>query len=185
MASISGTLKVGEANATAGALMRRQRGSSLLFYAILIALLVVGAIAGMFLARALDGSPSTGGVLGLAAGWVAYAFICKPLVLARFRGAFQARQKTLDLPLRMEIAVDYLHYAVGGVTQLAQWSAVDELFRSHDYWIFQAQAHFMFAPKRFFASVDEEKRFLKEALALMSPEARARSAEAVQFADAT
>jgi len=42
----------------------------------------------------------------------------------------------------------------------------------------------MFAPKRLFASEEDERQFVKEALAYMSPEARSRSSHAGQFASA-
>lgn len=188
MTSISGTLRVGEASATVGKLMAKQNGSNASYWAIMLGLVLGGLVAGMAASFLLsnDSSPhySTGGSLGAIAGGTAFILIRRPLMVARFKKRFQARQQTLDLPLRMEITSDHLIYEVGGVTQLARWPAVDELFQSHDYWIFLAQAHSMFAPRRFFANAEEERRFVREALALMTPEARSRSVEAVRFTGA-
>jgi hypothetical protein len=184
--SISGTLRVGEASATVGKLMAKQQGSNASYWAIMLGLVFGGLIAGLAASFLLsnDGSPhySTGGSLGVIVGATAFLLIRRPLMMARFKQKFQARQQTLDLPLRMEISSDHLIYEVGGVTQFARWPAVDELFQSHDYWIFLAQAHSMFAPRRFFANAEEERRFVRAALALMTPEARSRSTEAERFA---
>ena len=186
MTSISGTLRVGEANATVGKLMARQRGSNASYWAIMLGLGFCGLIAGLAASFLVsnNGAPhySAGGLLGFACGALTYLLIQRPLMMARFKQKFQARHQMLDLPLRMEISSDHLIYEVGGVTQLARWPAVDELFQSHDYWIFLAQAQSMFAPRRFFENAEEERMFVREALALMTPDARSRSTEAERFA---
>lgn len=185
MREISGTLKVGEANATVGALMARQHGSNASYYAIMLGLICAGLALGLLTSFVLAGENSpaydVGGPVGVALGAGAFLLIRRPLMVARFRRKFQARQHTLELPHRVEVSVEHLTYEVGGVTQTARWSAVDELFRAHDYWVFLAQAHYMFAPRRYFADESEEKLFLKDALSHMSEDARARSAEAVRF----
>lgn len=184
MASISGVLKVGEASATAGAVGARQRGSSFIYYGLLYGLVLAGAVLGVLAGPFLgfrDRPNVLDAVVGATAGAVIYRVLCRPLVLARFRGEFRRRQKTLDLPLRLELGADHLIYEMGAITSLVRWSAVEEVFRSRGYWIFLAQASACFAPKRFFASEEEEKRFVSEALSHMSSEARARSSEAERF----
>ncbi len=185
MASISGTLRVGEANATVSALTTRQHGSNASYYVILLTLMGVGLLIGLAGSYVLAdaGRPvyGVGGPMGVAAGAFVYLLIKRRLVMARFKRRFQERQHALELPLRMEVSTEHLRYEVGGVTQLAAWSAVDELFRSNDYWIFLAQAHALFAPRRMFASDAEEKTFLREALSNMNESARARSVDAVRF----
>ena len=59
---------------------------------------------------------------------------------------------------------------------------VTEMFPSRGYWVLMAQASPLFAPKRLFASADDERRFVAEALSRMSEASRARSKEAVAFA---
>jgi hypothetical protein len=186
--SILGTLRVGEASATVGKLTAKQQGSNASYWTVFLVLVFGGWIAGLGVSFLLSkgGSPSygTGGLLGVMIGAATFLMILGPLTRARFQKNFQARHHTLDLPFRMEISSDHLIYEVGGVTQLANWAAVDELCESHDYWIFLVQTHWMFAPKRFFESTDEERQFLREALALMTPEARLRSTEAERFVEA-
>lgn len=186
MTSISGTIRVGEANAVLGKLTARHQGSEASYWAIMLGLVFGGLIAGLAAGFLLskDGSQYVriAGLLGMIVGAVVYLIIRRPLMMIRFKRKFQARQQTLDLPFRMEISSDHLVHELGGVTQLARWPAVDELFQSHDYWIFLAQSYAIIAPRRSFADAEEERRFVNEALALMTPEARSRSTEAERFA---
>lgn len=189
MAEISGTLKVGEASHTAEALMKRQQGTNASSAWILLAFFIVtglgaGLLANLVLGGVGSNSYRFSGAVGVIAGGCAYLLARRHLVMSRFKRNFRERQQTLELPIRLEISHDHLLYEVGGVTQLAKWPVVDELFRSHEYWIFHAQAHALFAPRRLFSSEEAERKFLALALAHMSSDARARSAEALRFAGA-
>ncbi len=186
MPGISGTLKVGEASHTVKALMKRQQGSSAVYSWILLAVCIFGGLAAGLLANfILVGGASRGynrsGAIGIIAGACVYFLVRRRLAVSRFRREFRDRQQTLELPIRIEVAPEHLLYEVGAVTQLVRWPAVDELFRSHEFWIFHAQAHAMFAPRRLFSSEEEERSFLRLALTHMSPDARARSADALLF----
>lgn len=185
MPQVSGTLRVGEAKATVGALMARQRGSIASYYAVLFGMVLCGVALGLVMSAVLaDGYEphyGVGGAMGAIGGAMVYQLIQRPLAMARFKKTFQSRQQTLDLPLRMEIAADHLIYEVGGITQFVKWDVVAEVFRSHDYWIVLAQADAMFAPMRFFASTDDERKFVADLLAHVSSDARARSTEAERF----
>ncbi len=187
MPRISGMLKVGEASLAAGALLKRQQGSSASYVWIQLAFmlggLAAGLLASLFVVGGISRNGGLGAFVGLLAGTLAYWRVRRRLVTARFKQEFQDRQQTLDLPIRVEISEACLTYEVGGVTQLARWPVVDELFRSHGYWIFHAQAHAMFAPQRLFLNEDEERQFIRLALSHMSSEARDRSADAVRFVD--
>jgi hypothetical protein len=198
MTCVSGLLKIGEAQSTLRNVGKRQRGSANFFYLILVALMMGGMFAGIMIAfavfLALDfekihygwdaGSVSMWvGWFGMFTGAVLYQRICKGLTVARFRKRLIQKGSPAELPLRMEIAPENLLYDVGDVKHMAKWSCVSEVFPSHGYWIFLAQASPFFAPKRFFADPDAERAFLKEALAHMSEAARGRSKEAVAFAE--
>jgi hypothetical protein len=185
VASIAGTLKVGEARATAIAIRSRQFGSRASYAAIRFGLMGVGLIAGLIFCFLIAGPGSPDyelyGAVGCAAGGVVFLLANPRIMSARFKRKFKERQHRLELNLRMEIRPEHLSYEIGGVKYLVQWTAVDELFRSHDYWLVSAQAHLLFAPRRLFANEDDERALLRKALALMSEQARARSGEAVQF----
>jgi hypothetical protein len=185
VAGIAGTLKVGETRATQIAIRRRQFGSRASYLAIRFGLMGVGLIAGIASCFLIAGPGSPDyelyAAIGCAAGGVVFLFANPRIMSARFKRKFRERQHCLELNLRMEISADHLIYEVGGVKHLVQWTAVDEVFRSHDYWLVSAQAQLLFAPRRLFANEGDERAFLKEALALMSEPARARSGEAVEF----
>ena len=198
MTCVSGLLKIGEAQSTLRNIGKRQRGSAYVFYLILVALMIGGMVAGVTITFAvflvLDfakihhdwdvGSVSMWvGWFGMFVGVILYQRICKRLTVARFRNRLIQKGTTPELPLGMEIAPEDLLYDVGDVKHVAKWSCVSEVFPSHGYWIFLESSPY-FAPKRFFANVDGERAFLKDALAHMSEAARGRSKEAVAFAGA-
>jgi len=197
MSSVSGLLKIGEAQATMWSIGKRQRGSVFGFYALLLALMVGGLIAGFVVTFLIDigldaakvphnwteDVPVDGGWIGLASGFVAYYFLSKRLLVVRFRRRLVEKGSQPELPLQLVIRPDVLFYEVGDLQKIAKWSGVSEVFRSHAYWIFLALSDPIFAPMRFFTSVDAERAFIKDALSHMNEAARARSPDAVAFAE--
>lgn len=187
VAAILGTLRVGEANATAETLYAKQHGSGARDIAILFAITVFSTLLGMLVAFLTSGeeAPHYGyaGLIGTILGAGLCVIISRSRQQARFKQNFQDRHQTLELPLRVEVTADRLVYELGGVTQHVRWDAVDELFGSHGYWIFLAQSYAMFAPKRLFPNPEEEKRFVAQALARMTPDAQSRSADAKRFVE--
>ena len=182
MAAVSGSLRIGEASATARAIGARQRGPSAAYSAIAIGLMIVGAICGGLFSSYVLHDEFAGIAIGWAAGAAAYLLIARPLTVARFRSRMAKKGFSEFLPLELEVAPDALHYRLGEIRQSASWSAVSEVFENRGYWIFLAQSAPFFAPKRFFESPAAEKAFLAAALAHMSPDARARSRKAAAYA---
>ena len=196
MQSVSGLLKIGEAQATLKSVGRRQRGATYSYYLVMFALAIFGAAVGyfifVFLGRVLAGTavgsfawqfdPVFGGGIGATCGILSYPIICKRLTLMRFRKRMVDRGFPRELSLNMEIAPDKLRYGIGEVQHIAEWSAVTELFASRGYWIFLVQMSPWFLPKRFFADHNAEMTFVAEALAHMNEASRLRSPDAVAFA---
>jgi hypothetical protein len=60
-----------------------------------------------------------------------------------------------------------------------RWEGLTEIAPGRDAWLFIGQGTAYFLPKRLFADAAAEKAFLGECLAKVTPEARARSIEAV------
>ena len=174
-------LKVGEASATGRAVLRRVRGSQLIF--LIYALVLIGGCtaAGWFAWRLV---PWIGGAAGYFVGVVAYVLSCRHVAVARYRRRFASRGMPLELRLRLEVTPEALVYEIGAIRNIVGWSAVTELFAKKNYWIFIAQGSALFAPKRFFASSEAEKAFLAAALARMNEAARVRSPDAVKFIEA-
>jgi hypothetical protein len=83
---------------------------------------------------------------------------------------------------RFEVMPDGFRSLTGSVESRAPWSAVSDLFPIGPYWVVIADAWPFYMPRRFFSSVEEEKRFLTAMLANMGEDARARSDAAARFA---
>jgi hypothetical protein len=182
MKSITGSIKVGEANVTVGALMSKMHGSQFVIWAIMLGLIAAGLIAGHFLAPlfVVDEPPDYGRarLFGGIAAALAFFFIRHRLIVDRFRKRFADLGRPIDVPMRMDLADDHFSYAMGGVTHIVKWTAMDEVFRSHGYWIFLAEGNPLYVPQRFFASPADETAFLREVLDRISPAARERSRDA-------
>ena len=186
MASISGILQVGEANATLRAIGARQRGAAYLYSAALVGSMIAGAILGKLVVDYLgeSGPASDLGLFGgLIAGLLVYLIAGRRFTTWRFRTRLAKRGIPLDLPLSLELTPEAVVYKVGDVQTTAKWPAVTELFSSRGYWIFLAQASPLFAPKRFFPDTGSERDFVQTALGYMSDAARQRSSDAVELAE--
>jgi hypothetical protein len=179
---VSGTLQVGEANATARSVGARQRGPALYFYGILLVFGALGALAGGLLApRIADIATGDGAFYGFMAGILLYALTARRLTVYVFRRRFARKGLPQMLPLSLQITGEALIYELGDVRNVAKWRCVTEIFCSSGYWIFLVQSAPWFAPIRFFATRADERAFVAAALAQMSVEAQARSPDAAAF----
>jgi hypothetical protein len=181
-ATLSGDLQVGEASAAARDLRYRVHGSMFGLYLALAALLAVCVVGGYFLVDLIAPGEDWGALLGAIVALVTYRFFWRKALVSRFRKRFTAQGLPLELPLRIEIGPEALVNEVGGVKRIVQWPVVTELFNSHGYWIFVAQADAIFTPARLFASEQEQRDFIAAAVSHMSEAAKSRSARAVAFA---
>jgi MFS family permease len=197
MTSVSGLLKIGEAQATMRDIGKRTRGSAYIYTFLLLAMVIGGMIAGavvaqlIFLAFDAEKVPYDSVVwsiilvwLGVAAGFTAYCKFAMRLLVRRHKKRLIEKGMSPECPLSLEIAPDALLYEVGDEKRIAKWSSVSELFMSHHYWIFLVQSAPYFLPTRFFANHNTEAAFIAEALAHMNEAARARSRDAVAFVGA-
>ena len=183
-ASLAGTLHVGEANAAVRDLQYRVQGSMFGYYLALGALIAGCTVGGYFLVNWMLPGEDWGALLGLLVGSVLYRLFWNKLIVSRFRDRLAARGVAMELPLRVDIGPEALVNEVGGVKRVVQWPAVTELFHSHGYWIFIAQAESIFAPERLFTSAQEQRAFVAAALSYMTEAAKARSTYAAGFASA-
>jgi hypothetical protein len=181
MTTISGTIRIGEAQATCAATAKRQRGSTWPFWGLMLALVVGLGVGGAVLAMVLKAEPVLGWGIGAVCGLVAYARLSRVFGVWRFRKTLTGTGIALDLPSRFEITPDTFVHEIGDVITHAKWSAVTEVFHDMGWWIFMVQSDPWLVPDRFFADVAEARAFLREALSHMSEAARARSGDAVKF----
>lgn len=113
---------------------------------------------------------------------MAYTTLGRPFVVRRFRKNMVNRGLDTRWHHTLTLTDSALDLQAGPVRQSAEWSAVTELFKVREYWIFLVQMGPWFAPSRFFSNVDDEKSFVRLALSHMSEDARTRSKDAVTFA---
>lgn len=183
MASINGTIRIGEAQATCNATARRQRGGAWQYIILMMAMWIGGAVLGFAVAHHRQWDEIWGACVGAMFGLIAYQVLAKRLVVWRFRRRLTGAGTPLDMPAAMRVTPEALVYTVADIEKRGRWAAVSELFHAKGYWIFMVQSEPWFAPDLFFVSDADKRAFLSEALSHMSAEARARSKEAVKFAE--
>jgi len=183
MSEVSGILEAGEASGTARALAARQRGSAWQYWIVMLVFALVCGVLGVAVAPRLGVvDPVDGFTPGVMVGVLAYALVARRLAVFGMRRTLASRGIATAFPLRLEATDAALVYDLGDIRQTAQWRSVTEIVRVRDYWIVIAQATPFFAPRRFFADIAAERRFVAGVLAHMTPEARERSAGAADFA---
>ena len=189
MPSVSGELLAGEAQGVVQATGARTRGSIYIYYGVMFGLLGGGALIGDIVAVVMEQTMAhplfgsgLGVPLGLVAGWLAYVTFARRFLVRRFRRQMGARG--LDIRFAYDVRFDDagMTQCCGGLTKTAAWSAVTDLFKARDYWVFLVQMEPWVVPIRLFADCDEERAFLRDALAYMAPAARDRSSQAVDYA---
>lgn len=181
MTSITGTIRIGEAQATCAATAKRQRGSSGLYFGMMFALWIGGGLAGWAIGLALRTDVTLAICIGAVVALLCYVPLAKRLAVARYKHRLTGAGTPLDMPAAMTITPEALIYTVSDIEKRGAWRAVSELFHAKGYWIFMVQSEPWFAPDHFFASEADKRAFLREALSHMSEEARGRSAGAVEF----
>jgi len=182
MTTITGTIRIGEAQATMNATARHLRGGTAWFWVLMLVLVAGVGTLGMWLSAIADLPLVIGWLVGACGGGFAYVRLCKVLAVWRCRKTLTGKGVPLDLPVRLEVSPDAFTYAIGDVVSTARWAAVTEIFFDKGWWIFMVQGSPWFAADRFFANDADKRAFLREALSHISEDARARSPAAVTFA---
>lgn len=184
MASISGSITIGEAQATVGALVKRQRGSNALYVTVLYSVIILAVLMSVGIAYWVGWDVNIAPVFGVVAAYLAWYFVGRRYVVWQFRKKLMARGVALHLPVRIEISSEALVYERADVVQSAKWSAISELYRQKGYWIFMVHSDGYYLPGHFFPNTATERAFITEALSYMTEEARARSKSATLFVEA-
>lgn len=181
MSVITGSIQIGEAEATVGATGKRQRGSMLWHWALMVALVGVVGLIGVVLSIPAGLDSGTGFGIGMIGGLFIYARWAKLLTVWRCRKTVTGQGVPLDLPVRWELTEDDIAYQIGGLVSRAPWRAVSEIFHDKGWWIVMVQGTPWFAADRFFADEAAQRAFVAEVLSHLTEDALARSAAAVKF----
>ena len=185
MTTVSGTIRIGEAQATMAATGRRQRGSMLWFWALMLVSVVIMGLVGIALSIPAKANAGLGLFIGMMAGLVIYNRWSKVLIVWRYRKTLMARGVPPEVAIRWELTPEEIVYQAGALTTRAPWRAVSEIFPEKGWWIVMAQGTALFAADRFFADDVARRAFVADVLSHLSEEAKARSASAVKFVETT
>jgi hypothetical protein len=180
MATVSGTLKVGEANGTRAAIRNRTVGYEPSWMFVMILFVIGGMVLGY---TALRSDPMLGGLGGGFGGMLAYYPASQWWMTRIYRARLKKNGTSFERPFVVELAREALSYEHGDVRHIAKWQCVSDLFFSSGYWIFLAQSYPCLIPKRSFADHAAEQAFVADALSHMTDAARARSPQAIKFAE--
>lgn len=184
MASVSGSIKIGEAQAAMGSLVKRQRGPTWLYAVILYAFMIIAAVIGCLIGLLTGWNINLMGCGAAIVALLTWFLVGRRYVVWQFRNKMTARGVPMHVPVRLDIAPEAMTYDTHDVHVRAQWSGISELYSKAGYWIFMIHSSGYFLPKHFFADAGAERAFIAEALGYMSEAARARSKYAVTFAAA-
>lgn len=183
---ISGTIQIGEASHLAGRATKPLTGAPM---PVIIANLAAGAVG-------LAGAVTLGLLRMPALLWIVWgpvlivlaSWVARKAVLAysvpRFRRALESRGVENPLPTEIELQDWGLVQRSDGCELRVEWRRISECLRVGPYWVLIAVSQPVFVPRRWFADVAAERAFVDTCLARMDAAARARSRDAVRFADA-
>ena len=127
MTSISGTIRIGEAQATCAATAKRQRGAAWQYFAVMFGLWIGGAVIGWFIGRALHFDVILAACAGAVVGLLSYRPLSTRLVVWRFRRRLTGTGTPLDMPATLRVTPSALIYELAEVEKRGQWAAVPGL----------------------------------------------------------
>lgn len=181
MQQVSGDVRIGE-TASASWAISRIYGVGLLVSAAYVALLIAATT---ILSSLLDGlPPALSGALQLP--MLVLVVVGGAMGLIRYRQwsigrALKARGKTLVTPVTFTADDLGLGMDSPEAQMRLAWSAVTDLLRTKAHWVFVVGGMGYCLPRRFFASIEDERAFIRSAMARLSEGARERSGKAAAF----
>jgi hypothetical protein len=175
----TGILAAGE-SASAMAYIKGRRGVSprQIKLILLTGMLAVGVPVGAWASGSwLDAALSVEfAFIGLAVGM----FLVQRLAATSMRKALLARGQSYEQQLTLGLTSEALVYDLADLTMTARWPCVTDLYQTRKYWVFLVQSSAMVLPRRFFASLQDERDFIADAMSRMTDAARARSPDALK-----
>lgn len=180
METIHGKMRLGDGTEAYSSIQKRIGGDPPDWYALVVAMVLAGAVIGYAL-----GFPnhSMGLTIGAIGGFVLQQPLYRWLAMRSARKNFAERHTTDEVAFTVCCTPEALDYEFGYIRRLVRWPGITDLFWTNGYWIFIAQGSAFFVPSKAFADRAEEARFLKEALGYMNAKAREYSPQAVEFVE--
>ena len=174
---VAGEIAMAEAQKACGPLAKRLFGLSRYIWLVYLAMMIV---AGLALQTIVDILVEGGfGVFGFIAVMLGGIPLMTRAIRANQRKAWAKRGVPIASPVTYRQTEDSL-VLEGPLSEIRlRWAGLTEIAPGNEAWLFIGQGVAYFLPKRLFVDIDGEQGFLEACLARMTPEARARSAEAV------
>lgn len=116
-------------------------------------------------------------VVGLIVG----ALVVQRIGPRLMRKALAERGQAYEQQLTVYLTPEAIVYDLVDLTMTARWSSVTDLYQTRKYWVFLVQSSAMVLPRRFFATREEELRFIAEAISRMPAAAQERSPDATKL----
>lgn len=113
-------------------------------------------------------------------GFIAGALIVRRASVPLMRRALIERGQTYEQQLTLRLTPEAIVYDLADLTMIARWSCVTDLYRTRKYWVFLVQSSAMVLPRRFFATREDEREFIAQAMSLMPATAQDRSPDAAE-----
>jgi hypothetical protein len=116
-------------------------------------------------------------IVGLIVGTLVVQRIAGPLM----RKALTDRGQSYEQQLTFRLTSEGIIYDLADLTMAARWSCVTDLYQTRKYWVFLVQSSAMVLPRRFFATRDDELKFIAQAMSQMPAAAQERSPDATRL----
>ena len=175
----TGVLAAGESSA-AMAYIKARRGLSprQTMLILLICMCALGVPVGIWTSSSWLNAvlPVEFAIVGLIVGALIVRRASAPLM----RKALTARGQTYEQQLNLRLAPEAIVYDLADLTMTARWSCVTDLYLTRKYLVFLVQSSAMVLPRRFFATREDERDFIAQAMSLMPAAAQRRSPDAAK-----
>jgi hypothetical protein len=176
---ISGVILAGEGARACGPLRRRLMGWKSNVAWVSTPLAVILCFAGVEICRRIaPGLEALGVILGALLAWIVATRLARRLMA----GAWRARGLTDTQDATYRVEDDALVFDTPGVQTRLAWTRISEIAPGAKAWLFIGVGQAYFLPTRFFTDPGGEAAFLAACVERLTPEARARSGEAVALA---
>lgn len=116
-------------------------------------------------------------------GWVIGLRLCQRLSSAAYNRMLDASGMPAQNTFRAILSPDGVTLTSERQSFFGSWATISDLMLIDAYWAFVCDGMGLFVPRRFFATPEQERAFLAEALSFMTERSRGRSPDAVDVSE--